>query len=75
MIADAYTGKKMNTLLNRFHMWFPGGIAIGALISKVMTDFNMSWESQIWLIMIPTLIYVYLFLGQQFPKPKIEEIH
>ena len=75
MIADAYSGKTMNTLLNRFHMWFPGGIAIGALISKVMTDFNISWESQIWVIMIPTLIYVYLFLGQQFPKPRIEEIH
>jgi len=75
MIVDAYTGKRMNTLLNRFHMWFPGGIVFGALISKFMTDFNMSWESQIWVIMIPTLIYVYLFLGQQFPKPRIEEIH
>ena len=42
MIADAYSGKTMNTLLNRFHMWFPGGIVIGALISKFMTDFNMS---------------------------------
>ncbi len=74
MIANAYTGKTMNTLLNRFHMWFPGGIVIGALISKFMTDFNMSWESQIWVIMIPTLIYVYLFLGQQFPKPRMEAV-
>mgnify|MGYP000034506176 CR=1 FL=1 len=29
MIADAYEGKEMNTLLNRFHMWFPGGIVLG----------------------------------------------
>ena len=28
MIADAYEGKQMNTLLNRFHMWFPGGIVL-----------------------------------------------
>ena len=72
MIADAYEGKQMNTLLNRFHMWFPGGIVIGSLVSKFMTDASLGWQSQIWIIMIPTLIYVYLFAGQEFPKPKIQ---
>ncbi|MDG2387515.1 MAG: MFS transporter [Flavobacteriaceae bacterium] len=72
MIADAYEGKQMNTLLNRFHMWFPGGIVIGSLISKFMTDADLGWQSQIWIIMIPTLIYAYLFYGQEFPKPKVE---
>ena len=62
----------MNTLLNRFHMWFPGGIVLGSLISKFMTDLDMGWQAQIWIIMIPTLIYVYLFYGQSFPKPKLE---
>jgi putative MFS transporter len=74
MIADAHTGKTMNKLLNRFHMWFPGGIVLGSLISKFMTDFSFSWELQIGVIMIPTLIYVYLFLGQEFPKPKLEAV-
>ena len=72
MIADAYEGKQMNTLLNRFHMWFPGGIVIGSLVSKFMTDASLGWQSQIWIIMIPTLIYAYLFVGQEFPKPKIQ---
>lgn len=72
MIADAYTGKTMNKLLNRFHMWFPGGIVLGSLISKFMTDFDTGWQAQIWIIMVPTLIYVYLFSGQEFPKPKME---
>ena len=72
MIADAYEGKQMNTLLNRFHMWFPGGIVIGSLVSKFMTDASLGWQSQIWIIMIPTLIYAYLFLGQEFPKPKVQ---
>lgn len=71
MIADAYEGKQMNTLLNRFHMWFPGGIVIGSLVSKFMTDAALGWQAQIWIIMIPTLIYAYLFLGQEFPKPKV----
>lgn len=72
MIADAYEGKKMNTLLNRFHMWFPGGIVLGSLISKFMTDMSLGWQAQIWIIVIPTLIYAYLFAGQSFPKTKEE---
>src|SRR6056300_1852579 len=72
MIADAYEGKEMNTLLNRFHMWFPGGIVLGSLISKFMTDAALGWQAQIWIIMIPTVIYAYLFLGQEFPKPKVQ---
>jgi predicted MFS family arabinose efflux permease len=72
MIADSYSGATMNKMLNRFHMWFPGGIVIGSLISKFMTDAGMSWQAQIWVLIIPTLIYAYLFWGQTFPKPKIE---
>jgi putative MFS transporter len=74
MIADAYSGPKMSTMLNRFHMWFPGGIVVGSLLSKFMTDANMGWQVQIWLILIPTLIYAYLFWGQTFPKPKTEGV-
>jgi len=73
MIADAYKGNRMSTMLNRFHMWFPGGIVLGSLISKFMTDAGLSWESQIWVIMIPTLVYAYLFFGQSWPKAKVEE--
>lgn len=31
MIADMFSGVKMNKMLNRFHMWFPGGIFSGLL--------------------------------------------
>jgi MFS family permease len=71
MISDTYEGVKMSKMMNRFHMWFPGGIVIGSLVSKFMTDAGMGWESQIWVIMIPTLIYAYMFFGQEFPKPKV----
>jgi MFS transporter, putative metabolite:H+ symporter len=67
MIADTYQGAEMSTKLNRFHMWFPGGIVLGSLLSKFMTDANLGWQAQIWLILIPTLIYAYLFWGQTFP--------
>lgn len=73
MIADSNTGKKMNTLLNRFHMWFPGGLVLGSLISYFMIEANLGWQAQIWIILIPTLIYAYLFFGQTFPKPRIQD--
>jgi MFS family permease len=68
MIATAYSGKTMNMLMNRFHMWFPGGIVLGSLISYVMTDMGMAWQSQIWVIMLPTIAYSIFFWGQTFPK-------
>ncbi len=73
MIADTYEGVTMSKMMNRFHMWFPGGIVIGSLVSKFMTDASFSWEAQIWVIMIPTLIYAWLFWGQKFPEAKEEE--
>jgi putative MFS transporter len=72
MIADAYTGNEMSSKLNRFHMWFPGGIVVGSLISKFMTDAAMAWQTQVWVIIIPTVIYAVLFSGQAFPKPKAD---
>jgi len=73
MIADAYEGNTMSKMMNRFHMWFPGGIVIGALISKFMTDAEIGWQTQIWVIMIPTLIYAYLFFGKTWPKARSQE--
>lgn len=72
MIADMYSGDKMSKMLNRFHMWFPGGIVVGSLVSKFMSDRGMGWEAQMWVTMIPTIIYAVLFFGKTFPKPKVQ---
>jgi len=72
MIADMYSGNKMNKMLSRFHMWFPGGIVLGALISKFMTSFGFSWEAQMWIIIVPAIVYAALFFGKTFPKPIVE---
>jgi MFS family permease len=72
MIADSYSGNEFHSKLNKFHMWFPGGIVIGALISKFMTDAGLPWQAQIWVILIPTIIYAVLFWGQAFPEPRAE---
>ncbi len=73
MIADMYSGVKMQKMLARFHMWFPGGILVGSLISFFMTRMGFGWEAQMWVTMIPTVIYAVLFFGKTFPKPQLEE--
>ncbi|GAB1307851.1 hypothetical protein KH5_05340 [Urechidicola sp. KH5] len=66
MITDMYTTNR-TTMLNKFHVWFPGGIVIGALVSKFMTDAAMSWQMQIGVMIIPTILYGILFFRQKFP--------
>ncbi len=73
MIANMYSGNTMNKMLNRFHMWFPGGLAIGFLISKFMGDAGLPWQAQIVVIVIPTITYAILFFGQSFPTIKVAE--
>lgn len=70
LIATSYTGKRMNVLMNRFHMWFPGGIVVGSVISFLMTKYtpSLGWEGQMWVLMLPTIAYAITFWGQQFPK-------
>ncbi len=75
MIADAYQGSKISTMLNRFHMWFPGGIVIGSLISEFMKTQGISWKAQFWVILIPALVYAYLFFNQSFPKSKSTQVN
>ena len=67
MISDMYHDKQ-TTMLNKFHVWFPGGIVIGALASQFMTGMDMGWQLQIALMIIPTLIYGAMIFGQEFPE-------
>ena len=67
LIAQMYPNNK-TTMLNRFHVWFPGGIVIGALASSAMTASGFNWQWQVALILIPTAIYGAMMLTAQFPK-------
>ena len=67
MIAAMYRNN-VTTMLNKFHVWFPGGLFLGALISNYMGDAGMSWQMQVAVMLIPTAIYAYLFWGQVFPE-------
>jgi MFS family permease len=61
--------EKKTKMLNRFHVWFPGGIVIGSLLaSLVMDTIDLPWQILVSLLFIPLAIYGYLFFGQKIPE-------
>ena len=67
LIADMYTSNR-TTMLNKFHVWFPGGIVIGALATNFMSALGLGWQLKIAIMIIPTLIYGFMFFKAIFPK-------
>ncbi|MEO1188049.1 MAG: MFS transporter [Pseudomonadota bacterium] len=73
LVADLYKDDKTKWL-NRFHVWFPGGIVIGAVVSYLMTNAGIGWQPQIAIMLIPTAIYGYMVFTTQFPDiPELEK--
>lgn len=66
LVTSLYTENK-TTKLNHFHLWFPGGIVIGTLIVLLFNSIGLSWQIQVGVMLIPTVIYGYLFSKLDFP--------
>jgi len=67
LVATIYP-KEKTKMLNRFHVWFPGGILIGGLLAWLLMDtMDISWQVLTGLLFIPLAIYGYLFMGQSIP--------
>jgi MFS family permease len=66
LIADIYHDNK-TTMLNRFHVWFPGGIVIGSLLATAMGAMDIGWQAQIAIMLVPTAIYGWMTFGLTFP--------
>jgi len=72
LVADLYKDDKTKWL-NRFHVWFPGGIVIGAVVSYIMTNSGFGWQPQIAVMLLPTAVYGYMVFTTKFPDvPEIE---
>ncbi|MYJ18964.1 MAG: MFS transporter, partial [Gemmatimonadetes bacterium] len=68
LVAALYPDNK-TVKLNRFHVWFPGGIVLGGLAAFGLDGVGLtSWQLKLALILIPTLAYGWLLLGQRFPQ-------
>ena len=66
LVTSIYPNNK-TTKLNHFHFWFPGGIVIGTLISFGFAKVNLGWQWQMAIMLLPTIIYGYLFFKLDFP--------
>jgi MFS family permease len=66
LVATIYPDNK-TTKLNHFHLWFPGGIVIGTLIVFFLDKLGIGWQVQVGLMIIPTLLYGFLFSKLDFP--------
>ncbi|MEO6316817.1 MAG: MFS transporter [Chitinophagaceae bacterium] len=66
LVATIHADNK-TTKLNHFHLWFPGGIVIGTLIVYFLDKAAIGWQVQVGLMIIPTLVYGYLFSKLSFP--------
>lgn len=66
LVASLFPENK-TTKLNHFHLWFPAGIVIGTLIVFLLNKIGVSWQVEVATMLIPTLIYGYLFSKLRFP--------
>jgi MFS family permease len=66
LVATLYPNDK-TTKLNHFHLWFPGGIVIGTLIVYFFDKAAIGWQIQVAMMIIPAIIYGFLFVKQKFP--------
>jgi fucose permease len=67
LITSMYSKEKIK-MLNRFHVWFPGGIVIGSIVGWLVMDvLNLSWQVMVGTLFIPLIMYGGLFFGQKIP--------
>lgn len=67
LVTSMYSKDKIK-MLNRFHVWFPGGIVVGSIVGWLVMDvLGLSWQVMVGTLFIPLFIYGLMFFGQKFP--------
>ncbi len=68
LVVSLYPDNK-TTMLNKFHVWFPGGIVIGGLISYLFLEqMHLDWRIMVALLILPAILYGVMFWKLEFPK-------
>ncbi len=71
LVAALYPNDK-TTRLNRFHVWFPGGIVIGGLLAFALSKAQLGWQVQFATMLLPLAAYGFMFMNQ--PMPRTERV-
>jgi MFS family permease len=68
LVVTLFPNKK-TTMLNRFHVWFPGGNVIGGLLAFfVLTQLQLDWRVLMIPLFICAVVYGIMFWRLKFPK-------
>jgi MFS family permease len=71
LVATLYSNDKTSRLV-ALHAWFPGGIVIGGLLAFAFTQVGLGWQAKMLLLLVPSAVYLVMFLGLQFPATERE---
>jgi MFS family permease len=66
LVSTIYSDQK-TAKLTHLHAWFPGGIVIGGLAAFLFSQLGLHWQAKMLLLLVPSVIYTAMFLGQRFP--------
>lgn len=78
LVATIFPNNK-TAKLTLLHAWFPGGIVIGGVAAYLLTQIASpgvpvptlfgiaSWKAKMLLMLVPSIIYAFMFVGQRFP--------
>jgi len=54
-------------MLNRMHLWFPGGVALGGLVAWLIDQAHLDWRAKMLMVLVPAAGYGLIFLREKFP--------
>jgi MFS family permease len=66
LTATLYPERKTERL-NALHVWFPGGIVLGGLLSLALTGLGCGWRGKTAFLLAPVFIYGMLFWDLRLP--------
>jgi len=71
LTAALYPDRKAG-MLNRMHLWFPGGIVLGGLVIWGLDLVHADWRAKMLIVLVPALAYGLIFLREQFPPTEAQ---
>jgi fucose permease len=68
LVVSLYPNNK-TVMLNRFHVWFPGGNVIGGLLAYfILSQFHLDWRLLMIPLFVAAIIYGVIFFKLKFPQ-------